>query len=258
MYLSLSATVMPANMRERRVFRGWIGLKFPGDGERVRSSMFFRPARLVFLLLPLCLGLAACREAKVASYRVPKEKDPVPTLPPAGAGAGDAAAAPGGAGMAGGSAMANTAVPTASGPELTWTAPAGWVAKAPSAMRKATYAVPGNGAGADGDFSVTAFPSDVGGELANINRWRGQVHLDPLTEADVAKTVTRLDANGLHLTYVDFGGGEGPSVRMLGAIVPYAGATWFFKLGPASDALITREKPAFEAFLKSLTPAKQP
>jgi hypothetical protein len=212
----------------------------------------------MLLVLPLCLGLAACRDAKVASYRVPKEKDPVMKMPPA-AGT-DGAMAPGeaGAGAAAGSAMANTAVPTASGPELTWTAPAGWVAKAPSAMRKATYVVPGNGAGTDGDFSVTAFPSDVGGELANINRWRGQVHLDPLTEADLAKSVTRLEANGLHVAYVDFGSGAGPSVRMLGAIVPFSGATWFFKLGPSSDALITREKPAFEAFLKSLKPADQP
>lgn len=253
---------MPPNMSEPGRFEGWIGLKFPGDGETVRSFMSPRPVRLVLLLLPLCLGLAACRDAKVASYRVPKEKDPVMTMPPAaGAGAGEAAAPGGmgaGLGAAPGAAMANTAVPTASGPELTWTAPAGWVAKAPSAMRKATYAVPGNGAGTDGDFSVTAFPSDVGGELANINRWRGQVHLDPLTEADLAKSVTRLEANGLHIAYVDFGAGEGPSVRMLGAIVPFAGATWFFKLGPSSDALITREKPAFEAFVKSLKPANQP
>lgn len=251
---------MPPNMSQPGCFRGWIGLKFPGDGETVRSFMSPRSARLLLLLLPLCLGLAACRDPKVASYRVPKEKDPVMTMPPAAGGGMGEAAVPGGAsaGPAAGSSMANTAVPTASGPELTWTAPAGWVAKAPSAMRKATYAVPGNGAGTDGDFSVTAFPSDVGGELANINRWRGQVHLDPLTEADVAKTVTRLDANGLHIAYVDFGSGAGPSVRMLGAIVPFAGATWFFKLGPSSDALITREKPAFEAFLKSLKPASQP
>ncbi len=249
---------MPANMREPGRFRGWIGLKFPGDGETVRSFMSPRPARLMLLLLPLCLGLAACREAKVASYRVPKEKDPVMTMPPA---AGAAAASDGmgaGAGAAAGSSMANTAVPTASGPELTWTAPAGWVAKAPSAMRKATYVVPGNGAGADGDLSVTAFPNSTGGELANINRWRNQVHLEPLAEADEEKAITRLEANGLHIAYADFGGGAGPSVRMLGAIVPYAGATWFFKLGPSSDALITREKPAFEAFIKSLKPADQP
>lgn len=251
---------MPPNMSEPARFRGWIGLKFPGDGETVRSFMSPRSVRLVLLLLPLCLGLAACRDAKVASYRVPKEKDPVMTMPPAaGAGMGDAAAAGGaGAGPAAGSSMANTAVPTASGPELAWTAPAGWVAKAPSAMRKATYAVPGNGTGADGDFSVTAFPNATGGELANVNRWRGQVHLDPISEADLAKSVTRLEANGLHVAYVDFGGGEGPAVRMLGAIVPFEGATWFFKLGPSSDALITREKPAFEAFLKSLKPASQP
>ena len=219
--------------------------------------MFPRSFRLFLLALPLVF--VACREAKVASYRVPKEKDPEMTpvaattadsTPPAVGPFMQAAGAGGG--------MAATPVATASGPGLGWTAPAHWVAKTASAMRKATYAVPGNGAGADGDFSVTAFPSDVGGELANVNRWRGQVKQEPLTEADLAKAVTRIEQNGLRIAYVDVGGGDGPTARMLGAIVPYTGSTWFFKLGPASSALIAREKPAFEEFLKSLKPAASP
>jgi hypothetical protein len=209
--------------------------------------MSFHSVRPLLLLAPLCL--AACREAKVTAYRIPKETDP--------AGPSVAAAGGGSSGVngpfAGAPAMAATPVPTAEGPGLDWTAPAHWVARPASAPRKATYAVPGEG-GADGDLSITAFPNDVGGELANINRWRGQVQLPPLAEADLAGAVTRLEFNGLHMAYVDFGGGQGAaSQRMLGAIVPFGGGTWFFKL-TGSDALVAREKPVFEEFLKTLKP----
>src|SRR5450631_3694756 len=95
------------------------------------SLMFHRPVRLVFLLLPLCF--AACRDAKVSSYRVPKEKDPEMT--PVAADAAAPAAGPfmQGAGAGG---MAGTPVATADGPGLTWTAPAHWVSKPATAMRK--------------------------------------------------------------------------------------------------------------------------
>ena len=147
--------------------------------------------------------------------------------------------------------MANTIVNKAEGPGLNWTAPANWQSRPATAMRKATYFVPGEN-GAAGDLSVTAFPGDVGGELANLNRWRGQLQLPPLAEADVAGAVTRLSPNGLSVTVVDFSGGPaGKPTRMLGAIVPYGGATWFFKLTGPVD-LVAKEKTAFLNFVQSL------
>ena len=119
-------------------------------------------------------------------------------------------------------------------------------------MRKATYAIPGE-AGAVGDLSVTAFPGDVGGELANVNRWRGQLGLAPLAATEVEGAVTRLTPHGLSATLVDFSGGSADKpVRMLGAIVPFNGATWFFKLTGPVD-LVAKEKPAFLAFVQSLS-----
>lgn len=213
------------------------------------------PTLLLFASLTL---LSACREAKVASYRVPKEK--VEALPPgmaaastnAGTAPNPGSPAPVNAGgpaapMAGGSDMASTAVPTANGSDLTWAAPADWKAKPPGAMRKGSFAV--SGAGGDADLSITAFPGDVGGELANVNRWRGQIELPPLSEGDLAGATTRLDQNGLSFVLVDF---VSPSTnkpaRIVGAIVPVNGATWFFKLmGP--DATVAAAKPAFLTFL---------
>ena len=188
----------------------------------------------------------------MTSYRVPKEKDPeMPAAPAAGA---QPAPMPGMATDAGAGTMAGAAVPTADGPGLTWTAPSDWKAEVASAMRKATYTVPGEG-GAKADLSITAFPSDVGGELANVNRWRGQVQLAPLGEADLPGAVVRQQQNGLQLTVVDCGGSGANPQRILGAIVPFNGGTWFFKLmGP--DALVAKAKPGFLEFLKTVRPAQ--
>ncbi len=206
---------------------------------------FFR-SRAISVLL--CVFAAGCREREVTSYRIAKEKDP--ELPSATAPASAPSSAPG-------ASMANTAVPTATGAGLTWTAPAHWVSKPASAMRKATYTVSGD-AGETADLSITAFPGDVGGELANINRWRGQIQLPPFAEADLAKAVTRLEQNGLGFAIVDFTGTGVTPQRILGALVRVGDATWFFKLtGPS--ALVAREQAVFTVFLKTIrVPAATP
>jgi hypothetical protein len=200
-----------------------------------------RPLSAVALLL-----LSSCRDPKIASYRIPKEKDPImpavtapasaPLTPPA---------------TSAGATMATTAVTTADGPGLVWTAPAHWTAKPASAMRKGSYAITGE-AGATADLSITAFPGDVGGDLANVNRWRGQIQLPPLAASELATATTHVDSNHLHLTVADFtGGSPAAPLRVLGAIIPVDGATWFFKLsGPAP--LVAREQAAFAAFLKTI------
>jgi hypothetical protein len=111
--------------------------------------------------------------------------------------------------------------------------------------------VPGEG-GADAELSITAFSSDVGGETANLNRWRGQIKLAAMPESDLAQAVTRFELNGLRFAVVDFSSAPAANAqRILGAIVTADGSTWFFKLmGP--DALVAKEKPAFAAFLKTV------
>ena len=209
---------------------------------------------LAFLLLASLTLLTACRDAKVTSYRVPKEKPE--ELPPGMAAASTnsgtvhSPAAPAGAPAAPATDMANTTVPTANGSDLMWTAPADWKPKAPGAMRKGSYTV--TGAAGDADLSITAFPGDVGGELANLNRWRGQIQLPPLGQAELATATTHFEQNGMSIVVVDF---VSPSAvkpsRIVGAIVPFNGATWFLKLmGP--DPTVAAAKPAFLEFLKSV------
>ena len=138
------------------------------------------PRPLVFATLSLLL-LAGCKDREITTYQAPK--DPPPTMP--GMTAADNAAAAPGAAMptSPNQTMANTAVPTASGSDLTWTAPANWTAKPASAMRKGSFSIKGDGG--EADLSITAFPGSTGGLLANLNRWRGQLGLAPLAESDL-------------------------------------------------------------------------
>jgi hypothetical protein len=198
--------------------------------------------RLPILAAVLPLLFAACRESRVEYYRIPKEEDPDLPMASADGGIPPSGPTPGG-GMG--------SVEVAEGPQLTWTAPADWAAKPASAMRKASFAVHGNG-GVDADFSVTAFPGDVGGELANINRWRGQVQLPALGADEMSAGVLRMTRNHLDFAVVDL---SGNSQRIMGAIVSFGGATWFFKLtGP--DATVAGAKPEFLDFLNSVRPAQ--
>jgi hypothetical protein len=203
-------------------------LEFPEKGWKL--SLFMPARRLSSLLVLIPFLLAACRDSKVETYRIPKENDDGPP-----------ASAP---------ADADTGNAPAAGPSLTWAAPADWKAKPATAMRKGSFAVPGEG-GAEADLSISAFPGDVGGELANVNRWRGQVGLPPLGDADLAGAVTRLSHDGLSFAVVDC---AGAGKRLLGAIIPFGNGTWFVKLiGP--EALVAARKPAFLAFLQTVKPA---
>jgi hypothetical protein len=211
--------------------------------------------RLVLLSLPLMI--AACRDNKVDAYRVPKEKDftmpgataaSAPAAAPASAPASAPAATPGG--MSGMPGMAGAPVAVAAGINLTWTAPAHWQAKEGSAMRKGTYSISGD-AGATAELAITAFPGAVGGEFANVNRWRGQLSLPAISEGELATAVTHLTTNDLTISFVDLVSTDAAPQRMLGAMVPFQGAVWFFKLlGP--DALVAKEKAAFVEFLKTI------
>ncbi len=208
---------------------------------------------LAVLLLLLANG---CRDREVTAYRVPKEKEAPPPMaaaapsgglpadhPPVG---GAAPGAPAGAPAT----MANTAVPTASGAGLSWTAPASWTPKAASAMRRGSFAVKRDGG--EADLSITAFPGDTGGLHPNLNRWRSQVGLPAASPTELDAALQHLDGQGLHFDVIELvGTANGAPSRMLGAITTHGGNSWFFKLlGP--DALVAAEKPAFLAFLQTV------
>ena len=57
--------------------------------------------------------------------------------------------------------------------------------------------------GKETDISVVSLPGIAGGDLANVNRWRGQVQLAPIDEDTLAKSAERVQANGHDYLVVD-------------------------------------------------------
>jgi len=133
-----------------------------------------------------------------------------------------------------------------------WTVPSGWQALPPSQFLLAEYGITGAN-GAKADVNVAAMGGEGGGLLPNINRWRGQLGLDPITENDLAQLTQTIDASGGKATLVDFTGTDsktGTKARLIGVIVPQNGQTWFYKL-MGDDQIVGQQKDAFVKFIQS-------
>ena len=134
-----------------------------------------------------------------------------------------------------------------------WDVPNGWQEQPPTQMLLAKFVLPGE-SGGKAEVTVSAFPGDVGGLLANVNRWRGQVGLTPLNETELTNAAAPLELNGAKATLVDIRGTDaktGQPARLIGAIVPRGGQTWFYKL-LGQEQVAEREKAAFLKFLQSV------
>lgn len=143
-------------------------------------------------------------------------------------------------------APAAPAAPAAGG-ALSWKLPDGWTAAANPGARYATINITGPN-DTKAELAITKFPGDVGGDLANVNRWRGQIGLQPVAENELAPMITKITAGPKTIQLVDC---SGPNVRCTAGWVRHGAETWFFKLtGP--DALVGAEKAKFAAFLESV------
>jgi hypothetical protein len=114
-------------------------------------------------------------------------------------------------------------------------------------MRVATFS-----AGADAtalEIAVSTLANDGGGLLANVNRWRGQVGLPPLTNDTLGATLTETKNPGFTIYTMRL---AGPAKHMLGAVITdEAGQrTWFVK-STTSEAAASAHEAAFIAFAKS-------
>ena len=143
--------------------------------------------------------------------------------------------------------------PTAaqSGP-IRYTPPEGWVEGQLGSMRAASFVVqPGN---QQADFSVIPLAGAAGGPLDNVNRWRGQISLPPISQQEFDQQAQLVEIGGKRGYYFHLVGPESvqPRQGILAAFTEHDGRTWFFKMqGPAET--VAAQKPAFEAFIRSTT-----
>lgn len=151
------------------------------------------------------------------------------------------------------------------GERLTMTAPDSWIVKRPGNMMiSQEFAVPAaKGDPRDGRMTVS---SAGGGVQANIDRWAGQ-----FSQPDGSKTADKMKVQKKTLagqevdlvdiaTYQELMGmmqaaTERPGYRMLAAIIPADGASFFIKFYGPKKTVAEHEK-EFRAMLDGLKPAK--
>lgn len=205
------------------------------------------------------LSLAACQRDTITTYTIPKEPGTPAVTAPLGMETGglpEGHPPVGGEGMTAENASAQGVSPAAR-PQgrVTWTTPSGWREKPGSGFRYVSFDVPGR-SGAVGDMSVVVLDGDGGGILANINRWRDQIGLPPLSEESLPRESRHFHIGNLHLTMINHLGTAAAETgkskkRVLAAIAPVGDRVWFFKL-VGEDSLVRGAEKDFMKFLESL------
>lgn len=206
----------------------------------------------------LCVFAAACSKEPEGGFQSPRDvQGPSANvdfnadakarfgsmgMPPAGGS---------GTGMGGGAQGADA------GAGFAWDLPAGWAALPTSAMRNANFRPAGD---EKCECYLSILAGEAGGLASNVNRWRSQIGLAPLSEAEMAD-LPRAPLLGRQGVLVDFAGtwkGMGGSSneanwRLIGILDVDASGSAFLKMtGP--DAKIAAEREHFLALAKSLRP----
>ncbi len=140
---------------------------------------------------------------------------------------------------------------------FTWNTPEGWSRQTGLPMRDLSFSFGENG---EGECYLSRLPGAGGGLVANVNRWRGQMGQEPLSEEEVAALPSK-SLFGLEGTFIDVTGdfsGMGAAetkkdYRLLGVILTSeAGAVFVKMTGPAD--LVAANEANFDQFCASLQP----
>jgi len=135
--------------------------------------------------------------------------------------------------------------------EITWEAPEHWRATETSSLLTAAFEIENEG----GQLrtTITGLQGEAGGILANLNRWRRQIGLQPVaTLEEQASKMVEID--GQPATLFDIkppAGSDAANPGILIAMQSRAGVSWFFKMTGAAKA-IDLERSSFNAFIRTI------
>ncbi len=145
--------------------------------------------------------------------------------------------------------------PASGGSDVHYTLPEGWVEKPTSSMRAANFTL---AADPRVECYLSLLPGEAGGLTDNVNRWRKQMGLPPLSDQEVAD-LPRVDFLGGRAAALDvtgtWGGMSGSEAeagwRMLGLLVCESSGSKFLKMvGP--DATVAAERARFGELAASM------
>ena len=205
------------------------------------SRLGVKPALMALVIF----SLVSCQREEMSYYEIPKEQSQAQL-----AEAGDSQLPPGHPEIP---AVTRSNDRTVENP--TWSTPAHWRPGKPSQLRRASFSANGT-EGERVDISITTFPGQVGGALANINRWRRQIGLGPITEDEVDEVMSELEINGHQYRLIDIAnesraGDIGWPQSSVIATRAHQGNSWFFKMS-GDQPLVDQEREAFLQFLGSV------
>jgi hypothetical protein len=129
---------------------------------------------------------------------------------------------------------------------LTYEVPEGWQPAPAGGIRVAAFRVKEGDQAAE--VTIIPLAKEAGSVLANVNRWRDELELQPTTEARLADEVRPMTVDGIQAHSVDL---TGPKLRTLAVMLIREENTWFFKMRGPGD-LVGKQKTAFEGFVKSV------
>ena len=131
---------------------------------------------------------------------------------------------------------------------FTWSAPDSWIVGSPSSMRVGSYKIPYSEG--EGDLSITHFPGDAGGIEANVNRWRGQLDLQPLQFDEIIQMSTYGQSMIGSYKLFKIINDKKPSSAFLCSILSAKNSTIFIKLNVSKNGIYELEN-QFKNFCSS-------
>ena len=135
---------------------------FPGFiGKRIKYYIDFQLSKIIYILSAIIILMSCDKDGQVRTYKLPKEnhEHKLPIVNEKQNGHGD----------------------------LTWEKPASWNYSEGSSMRIASFSVPYKVG--EGDLSVIQLSGDGGGLESNVNRWRRQLNMAPISIEEIEKNI---------------------------------------------------------------------
>jgi hypothetical protein len=151
----------------------------------------------------------------------------------------------------GGAARAAGPAGRAAGPRLAYESPPGWTPGKAGGMRQAAFEVSEGTQKAE--ITAIALAASSGDLLANVNRWREQVHLDPVKPEELPRQLEDFPVGGVtgHRVKLLAPADDRPREGILGVICTHGDQAWFFKMKGDAE-LVEREQERFNSFVRSV------
>ena len=132
---------------------------------------------------------------------------------------------------------------------LSWDLPKGWIPSKGHSMRLASFDVPfSTGVG---DLSIVSLSGISGGLLANVNRWRSQINLNPISENQILEVSKVGESKMGAFRIFKMVNNLNKEKAIIAAVLPTGSKTFFIKLTVSQQGLRELES-VFEKFCSSI------